>query len=67
MAGSLLEAATGSERSSEACKLDGRNGLSRTTMKVNLGLVELLRSAVAFYLPVLDIRVILSHIGTDTG
>lgn len=67
MASSLLEVATGSKRSSEACKLDGRNGLSRSTAEVNLGFVELFRSPVAFYLPVLEGRVILSNISTNAG
>ena len=67
MASSLLEVATGSRRSSEACKLDGRNGLSGSTAEVNLGFVECFRSPVAFYLPVLKVRVILSHISTNAG
>lgn len=65
MASSLLEAATGSKRSSVACKLDRGNGLPSSTAEVNLGFVEFFRSAVAFYLPVLDVWVILSDISTD--
>lgn len=67
MASSLLEVAAGSKWSSEACKLDGRNGLSKSTAEVNLGLVELFWPAIAFYLPFLYIRVILSNISTNAA
>lgn len=66
MASSLLEVSTSSKRSSKACKLDGRNGLSRPTAEVNLRLVELFRSTIAFNLPVLNVGMVLSDISTNT-
>jgi hypothetical protein len=64
VAGSLLEVAAGAHRRPEARESDRGDGLPVRAPQVHLG-PALLALAVALDLPLLDVRMVLGHVGTD--
>ena len=67
MASSLLIVPTSTQRSSKAGKFNGRDGLTRAAMQVNLRRMELFWLTIALNVPVLNIWVVLWHISTNTA